>query len=96
MKEYKFKVDNDEKVLKLKPLDWDNFPRLFSIVSKLKSGEENIISGLDEKVFRDLRDLEVTMIKLSYPEMEDSVIKNIVHQNVFELLEPLIELNFKK
>lgn len=95
MKQITLKVDGEDKIYKLKPLDWDNYPKLFTIATKFNGSEKDIMSKLDEKTIIDLRELELIMFKISYPEMPLDEMKKVVQQNIFELLEPLIELNFK-
>ena len=98
-KEVVLKVDGEEKTFKMNALSWDDFPKLMDLLSKLNvkgEKEEDILKSLDENNMTKLMDLEYKMFKKSYPEMTEQEVKDIILENVFVLLDPLVSVNFTK
>ena len=94
-KQIKLKVDGIEKDYVLKPLKWDDFPKLYGLVSKFNgTKEEDIISKLGENEIKVLMELELKMFIESYPHLKEDDLKPIIQENLFDLLGILVELNF--
>jgi hypothetical protein len=90
-------INGTEREFVFKPLNWEHFPKLFTIASKFQNTDEKeMLSKLDEKLIKDVMELELTMFKISYPEMKEEDIKDIILQNMFELMTVLFEINLAK
>jgi hypothetical protein len=95
----KLQVNGEEKEYSFNSLSWADYPKLMGVVSKLnfKKGEENnFLEQLDEATVTKLMDLELKMFQKSYPNLKENDIKEIIIENVFALLEPLITVNIGK
>lgn len=96
MKTYKLNVNGETKEFKFNPLGWSEFPKFMGLVSILGSKkQEEMISSLDEQTTEKLMDLELKMFRKSYPNIPESEVKEIIIQNVFPLMEALMETNLQ-
>lgn len=91
------KVELSGKEYTLKPLDWESYPKLFTLVSKFEGvSEENMSKVMDEATIKLLMDLELKTFKISHPEIKETELKQIVMTHMFELIEVIIDLNLNK
>jgi hypothetical protein len=92
-------VNGQEKEFTFNPLAWEDYPKLMGMMSKLnlkKGQEDKLLDNLDEPTMAKLMDLEYKMFKKSYPELKENEIKQIIIENVFTLLTPLVTVNIGK
>lgn len=95
--------DGEEQTFTFKPLPFKFYPKTYALIGKLQklqgekglSDEEQIatlIDKLDEETVALLLELEKVMVEKSYPTMDEEKIELFVTSNMFQLMEPLIQL----
>lgn len=90
----KLNVDGIEREFTFKPVNWEHFPKIFTLATRFQNLKENeILSVMDEKTLSSLMEMELLMFKNSYPEMKEQDIKNIIMDNVFEIMGVLFTVN---
>lgn len=101
--DFKIKDSDDlEHTFTFKPLPFNRFPEVFEVVKKLQNISKK--AGNTEEMFQyftpefitEVSDLEVAMVKRSYPEMDDDKVQGFVQSNLFDLIEPLVQTSFKQ
>ena len=96
-KEVSIKTMISEEKFVLRPLNGRHFPKLVSIINKLKSEEgedaSKVLSKLDEDTSSNLHYLILETFKKSYPNENVDKLDEFVTQNMFALIGPVFELN---
>lgn len=86
-----------DKTYKLRPLSGRFVGKFYALMSKLNTATKEDgsmdMSKLDEKIMTDLYDLTLDMFKCSYPKEDVGQLEGFVAQNLFKLIEPLIQVN---
>lgn len=92
--ELKLKSGNSV-TLKIRPLSGRFLPKLFSVASKFQGKSEDEVSAIfsDEKSIADLHLLILETLKKSYPKEDVEALDEFASQNLFSLLEAVIEVN---
>lgn len=93
--------DGVEHTFTFKPLPFAKYPELYDALSGLSklediSDEKSLFNKVDSDIIQKLIELEKAMVKKSYPDKDEAEIESFVQSNVFDLIEPLVESNFKK
>ena len=95
-----YKIGEDTFVFK--PLSWQHFPKLFSLIQEFqkvkfdKDKPEEMMKLFTEDTMKTLLELEKEMVKVSYPDLPEDDIERFVMSNFMELVNPLFELAFKQ
>ena len=88
------KVDGVEKEFVFKPLPWEDFPKLFGLMSKFEGvTKETFGQAISEENVKTIMDLELKMFTRSYPEMSVEDIKEIILPNLFPLMEVMVNVS---
>ncbi|WP_298753000.1 hypothetical protein [uncultured Arcobacter sp.] len=107
-----FELENEDGTkdsFEFRPLPWKHFPKVFKVVqtmTELTDGMDEeekknvdakkLFSTFDEETTTNIIDLEKVMVSTSYPEKKEEDVEKFVISNMFELIEPLINLSFKQ
>lgn len=96
--------DGKEESWELKPVPWSLFPKAFKLIGKMSDlqgaeGEQDLkqlFATFDEDTVKELSEVEFAIVKNSYPEKSDADIQKFVMANMFDLIEPMVNLTFKQ
>ena len=101
--DFKIKDRDDlEHTFTFKPLPFSRFPEVFEVVKELQglskkaTSTEEMFQYFTSEFIEKLAELEVAMVKRSYPEMDDDKVQGFVQSNLFDLVEPLVQTSFKQ
>jgi len=93
-KEVEIKVGDNVHKYTLRPLSGRFLPKLYSVIGKLQSkDEEGIGSFLEEDTIKVLHELILETFRKSYPNEDENKLDEFVSQNIMLLLEAVIEVN---
>ena len=93
--DYKIKdKDGEEHTFNFKPLPFRFYPELFKIlavIQKYQGDDENaLFQLLSDDSMASLLNLELEMVKNSFPDLSDEDAERFVSSNCFQLIEPLL------
>lgn len=97
-KEVKLPLRNGKEItLELRPLSGRFLPKLFSVASKFSADEKDQMKLFeDEKSISDLHSIVLETLVKSYPTEDRAVLEDFASQNLFKLIEGVIEVNIGK
>lgn len=97
--------DGEETVFSFKPLPFKHYPKIYKVLGRLQDlnldGDEGLseedkskkfLSSVSEDVIDELMSIELIMVKNSYPDLTDEKAELFVTSNLFQLVEPLVQL----
>ena len=86
-----------KKELELRPLSGRYLGKLFNAAKVFDGVEEaDMLEKMDEKIIGDLHFIVLETLKTSYPKEDEKLLDEFASQNLFRLLEPVIEVNVAK
>lgn len=91
-------VSIDGETFKMKPLGATYLPKLFKVIGKMSSLDENskpedIAEVFTEENVTNLVDLMVISLKKADPEATENILKEFVSENFWDLFFPFLEVN---
>lgn len=102
-KEFKFKMDNVEETIILRPLKGEHLALLFRVLHKLEpviGGKDKeqipiseLLHSLDEQTVSDMVVMCRATVSRSIPDASPEDVEDFVSQYMFQLINPIMELN---
>jgi len=85
--------NGNKQTLKLVPLSGRFLPKLYSLMDKMQGQEEGKMN-LDEETTSKLHFVILETLKSSYPEEDANTLDKFASQNLLQLMEGVIKVNF--
>ena len=92
--------DGNEQVFTFKPLPFSTYPAVYDLLNKFSDmdadDDKAFMKVLDKETMKDLMEIELEMVQISYPDMDKGKAERFVIGNAFQLVDALVQLTFKQ